>query len=89
MVKRRHKPVSKIKIGTIAHHLAQEKVGSEQRLQIGAILGGEEVVELSSAVRCGLICKAEMTDEKALARAVCNYGGVKVKKFFEPLLAGN
>ena len=64
------------------------KVLSAEFLMVDLVNNLASLSEERSSLLEGLKRKAETTDKKALARAVRNYGGVKAKKFFEPLLAG-
>ncbi len=60
---------------------------TEAFLLVDLIDNLDRLAERKSAIEEGVKKKARRIDPKALARAVQAYGGLKSRKFFEPLLA--
>ena len=61
---------------------------TEEFLLVDLVDNLDRLAERKSAMEEGVKKKAKHVDTKALARAVREYGGLKARKFFEPLLAG-
>jgi len=60
---------------------------TEEFLLVDLVDNLDRLAERKSALEEGVKKKAGRVDPKALARAVREYGGLKARKFFEPLLA--
>ena len=65
------------------------KALSEEFLLVDLVNNIDRLAERSSAMLEGVKKKMRSVDQKALAKAVREYGGIKAKKFFEPLLTCN
>ncbi|GJL83869.1 MAG: hypothetical protein DHS20C01_35030 [marine bacterium B5-7] len=61
---------------------------SEEFLLVDLVDNLDRLAEDKPSLLEGVRKKAEDVDPRALARAVRDYGGLKARKFFEPLLAG-
>jgi hypothetical protein len=59
---------------------------SEEFLLVDLVNNVDSLAEEKSVMLDGVAKKVLSVDPKALGRAVREYGGVKAKKFFEPLI---
>ena len=63
------------------------KALSEEFLLVDLVDNLDRLAERRSTMLEGVRKKAKQVDQKALGRAVREYGGTKARKFFEPLIA--
>jgi len=85
-----HKRHGRFKLGRRAYDFRVKphfpKTLSEEFLLVDLVNNVDRLAENQSSMLEGVKRKARSVDQKALSRAVRDYGGVKARKFFEPLL---
>jgi len=85
-----HKRHGRFKLGKREYHFRMKphfpKSLTEEFLLVDLVNNLDRLAERRSAMLEGVKKKMRSVDQKALVKAVREFGGIKAKKFFEPLL---